>query len=239
MNDFKKIVLKLYNKINVVRVIIKNQFSLSDEGERVDIIYKPNANFDTFDIYQKSHFRRYEYALKNINKGDVVADLACGTGYGSAMLSSKAKSVLGIDLNARVIDSIKKRYRNIPNISFLASNLLDLSYDHIFDCIVAFETIEHLKEEEILKLFSIFNKALKPSGKFIFSVPFMQEKSETAIKMGFHLTFNIDENKINLWLANAGFNLISFKYQNYKTHNIIDSLKEKDFIICIAKKNET
>jgi hypothetical protein len=56
--------------------------------------------------------------------------------------------------------------------------------------------------------------------------------------MGFHKTFYIDEKKIKNWLSQASFKLEYYKYQNYKTHIIKNNLKEKDFIICIAKKYE-
>ena len=42
----------------------------------------------------------------------------------------------------------------------------------------------------------------------------MQEKSEDALKLGFHLTFYIDEQKITEWLSKAGFRVETIKYQN-------------------------
>ena len=65
----------------------------------------------------------------------------------------------------------------------------------------------------------------------------MQEQSEVAVKMGFHLTFYIDEEKIEKWLKSAGFSVETINYQNYATHDITADLEQKDFIICIAKKS--
>ena len=67
------------------------------------------------DIYQKNHLRRYEFAKDIINFGDICGDFACGTGYGSVLISDKAKEIIGADLDKIVVDTIKKRYENINN----------------------------------------------------------------------------------------------------------------------------
>lgn len=228
--------------INIIKNIIKNLIlkinSLSGNGERVDLIYRDNIDFEKLDIYQKSHYKRYEFAQTLLNSSDICGDFACGTGYGSVMLSQKSFSVFGGDINSRVIKKIKKRYLKFNNINFVEINLLKLNYENKFDKIISFETIEHFKEADILNLFKVFNKNLKSGGQLIFSVPYMQERSENAIKMGFHLTFNIDENIIYKWLASSGFTINFCKYQNYQTHLISDYLEHKDFIICIATKND-
>lgn len=211
-------------------------FSLTDNGERVDINYNQPIDQNRLDKYQKSHLKRYEYALKNINENDVVADLACGTGYGSVMLATKAKTVTGLDFNHRVINKIKKRYKNIKNVAFFEANILDIDYNDTFDLIVSFETLEHFKENDIRKLFLLYNKALKPGGRLIISTPYMQENSVRALEMGFHQTFHIDESKVENWLKNSGFELLSIKYQNYDTHDLKDEEEKKDFVICLAKK---
>ncbi len=206
------------------------------KGERVDIVYRNNLQFEKFDIYQKSHYRRYEYAVTLINPGDVCGDFACGTGYGSLMMAAKAKQVIGADINAEVIAEIRKRYKQARHVDFQVKNLLELDLKSVFDALISFETIEHFAEDDIYKLLHIYHRALKPGGKFIFSTPYMQERTEAAVHMGFHLTFYIDEPKIKQWLDAAGFELVRLKYQNYATHNLEDDLADKDFIICVAKK---
>lgn len=228
--------------INIIKNIIKNLFlkftSLSSNGERVDLVYSDDIAFDKLDIYQKSHYKRYEFAQTLLSQKDVCGDFACGTGYGTVMLSKKSLKVLGGDINGHVIKKIKKRYKKFDNVNFIKVDLLKLDYESEFDKIISFETIEHLEEKNILNIFKIFNKSLKSGGKLIFSVPYMQERSENAIKMGFHLTFNINENKIHNWLSDSGFVVDFYKYQNYDTHLISDHLDHKDFIICVAAKNE-
>ena len=223
------------NFVLAVRSFHLSKINLDGNGERVDIFYSGNIKFDELDKYQKSHYRRYEYAKSIILPGKVVGDFACGTGYGSIMLAEKSSRVISVDIAQDVIEQIKVRYRNVKNVEFVYANILDLGYQSLFDYIVSFETVEHLKENEIHKLFEVFSRALKPGGTLIFSTPYLQEKNEQAINMGFHSTFNINESKIGQWLSENGFSPELFKYQNYQTHNIEDRIDKKDFIICVAR----
>jgi 2-polyprenyl-3-methyl-5-hydroxy-6-metoxy-1,4-benzoquinol methylase len=209
---------------------------LGGDGERVDIQIKEGLLYKELDMYQKSHFKRYEFANELIHDNDVCGDFACGTGYGSVLISGKAREVIAADINEKVIDEIRVRYKDNPKVNFYHADILSLDYEDYFNAIVSFETLEHLDEENLRKALRIFNKALKKNGQFFFSTPYMQEKSENAIKLGFHLTFFIDEQKITGWLNEAGFKVSVIKYQNYNTHHIRDDLKDKDFIIGVAVK---
>jgi 2-polyprenyl-3-methyl-5-hydroxy-6-metoxy-1,4-benzoquinol methylase len=209
---------------------------LGGNGERVDIQLNKEIDFDSMDIYQKNHWKRYEFAKDIIDANDICGDFACGTGYGSILMAEKTKTVIGADLNKQVIQKIRERYNDYSNVHFLNENLLNLSYTNYFDSIISFETLEHFEEEDLKKLLLIFNTALKEKGRLIFSTPYMQEQSEEAMKMGFHLTFYINEEKIRNWLEEAGFQLQTIKYQNYDTHIIENDLTKKEFIICVAGK---
>jgi 2-polyprenyl-3-methyl-5-hydroxy-6-metoxy-1,4-benzoquinol methylase len=212
------------------------QNKIDNGGERVDIIYDKKLNTGTLDMYQKSHFARYEFAKKHIKKNSVCGDFACGTGYGSVMIAGKAKKVIAVDKDAKVISEIKKRYQEIKNVEFVRSDLLKLKLKRIFDYIISFETLEHFSQKDIIQLLNLYHHILKPSGTVIFSTPYMQEDTVAAKKMGFHKTFFIGEGKINTWLLRTGFKPNSYKYQNYQTHTVLNNPKIKDFIICIAKK---
>ncbi len=212
---------------------------LGGDGERVDIQLNKGADFDKMDVYQKNHWKRYEFATEIIEPGNVCGDFACGTGYGSVMLSGKAAKVIGADLNKEVIDSIIERYKQNEKVTFLNENLLHLDFTDYFDSIISFETLEHFKETDIYKLLYLYSKALKENGRLIFSTPYMQEQNEQAVKMGFHLTFYINEKKIEEWLNWAGLEIEDIKYQNYDSHIIKRELDKKEFIICVSRKRVT
>lgn len=231
----KKVLKKIIKSKNEVYNFNKSN-PLGGDGERVDIQLQKAFNFEKLDIYQKNHFRRYEFAKSIIANGDICGDFACGTGYGSVLISDKANKVIGADIDLKVINAIKERYKEKNNVTFFNENLLNLNYVNTFDTVISFETIEHFAEEDIKNLLEIFSKSLKKNGKLIFSTPYNQEKSEAAMKLGFHLTFYINEDKIKNWLNAAGLKIETIKYQNYQTHLIEEISDNKEFIICVARK---
>lgn len=231
-----EITKKLLNHLKLLLPTQLYKRPLDGAGERVDIYYNGNVDFEKLNTYERSHLRRYEFARDVIPVGAACGDFACGTGYGTVMLAEKTQKVIGADIDLHVIETIRKRYGEVHNIEFIHCDLLSLTYRATFDAIVSFETLEHFTEENIAKLLHIFHNGLKPSGQLIFSVPYLQEQTETAIAMGFHRTFHIDEPKLECWMSAAGFRPECYMYQDYETHMITRTPKKRDFIICIARK---
>ena len=98
--------------------------NLENDGERMDINYY-DINYDRFDMYQKSHYKRYEMAKTLVKEDYIVADMACGSGYGSLMLSENCKEVHSVDIDKITIDEISKRYNKESKVKFYNKNLLD------------------------------------------------------------------------------------------------------------------
>lgn len=206
--------------------------NLENNGERMDINFY-NMNYDSFDMYQKSHYKRYELATKIVEKDDVVGDMACGSGYGSLMLSKNCKEVFGYDIDKMTIEEIQQRYAAETSATFTEKNLLDIIEENKFDKIVSFETIEHFTPAEIKLLIPIMHKALKEGGKLIFSTPYNQVENEFS--RVFHRTFYITEGVIP-HLLQGYFEVEKYYYQDYVSHDVVENIGKKDFIICIAKK---
>lgn len=206
--------------------------NLENNGERMDINYY-NMNYDSFDIYQKSHYKRYEMAKKLIKEEYVVADMACGSGYGTLMLSEICKEVHGVDIDEITVNEIKKRYSKENKVKFYNMNLLDIDFDNRFDMIVSFETVEHFEEHELDKLFYNFHRSLKSDGVFLFSTPYNQDKNIHSMK--WHKTFYITEEKIQD-IIKKYFVVEKTWYQDYHTHNLNEEGIIKHFIICKTKK---
>lgn len=209
---------------------------LDGGGERVDIdVSRGTPPYESLDVYEKSHWRRYEFAMQHMVVGGATGDFACGTGYGTAMLARRSSVALGADSNRRVIREIARRYSDVPNLRFLRTDLLGLDYRNAFDTIVSFETIEHFHEDEIPDLLSRFGRALKPGGILILSTPFMQSRSPEALAMGFHRTFMINEIRLKRWLEDADLEVRFFGYQSYERHTVVDEPpSDCDFLIAVA-----
>jgi 2-polyprenyl-3-methyl-5-hydroxy-6-metoxy-1,4-benzoquinol methylase len=208
---------------------------LEGGGERVDIdVSHATPSYESLDIYEKSHWRRYEFALDHVVPGGVSGDFACGTGYGSVLLADKSSRVIGADVDHNLVRTISRRYRHVPSVSFVCSDLLQLDFSRVFDTIVSFETIEHFAPADVTLLFAIFARALKHGGILILSTPYMQPASPEALAMGFHRTFLIDEARLISWLEDGGFVVKLIRYQSYATHDIVPDGIDQDFLIAVA-----
>ena len=114
------------------------------------------------------HFHRYAFA-RDLVAGKRVLDAACGEGYGSALLAASAVSVTGVDRSEQSIAHARGRYQ-APNLDFQAADCLALPFGaDSFDCIVSFETLEHLAEHD--GLLSEFRRVLRPAGFLLLSSP--------------------------------------------------------------------
>lgn len=102
------------------------------------------------------HLYRYAKAREFIY--GKVLDVACGWGYGSFMLQGKADKIIGIDIDYEAIIYARNHY---PDIEFIEWDI-DKETLPKADCIVSFETIEHLKDPER------FLKNIKESADLIF-----------------------------------------------------------------------
>lgn len=114
------------------------------------------------------HLHRYGLALKLVEDKSVL-DIASGEGYGSYLLSQKARSVIGVDISEASIEFAKTKYKR-NNLEFKVGLAERIPVeDNSIDVIVSFETIEHHgKHHEMLLE---FKRILKPNGVVIISSP--------------------------------------------------------------------
>jgi 2-polyprenyl-3-methyl-5-hydroxy-6-metoxy-1,4-benzoquinol methylase len=118
------------------------------------------------------HLARYALA-RNVCAGARVLDIACGEGYGSALMASwGAASVLGVDISH---DAVQKAQRLFDggSVRFICASADDpdseIAEPGSCDLIVSLETIEHLRHPEVF-LRSI-KRCLAPGGTVIISCP--------------------------------------------------------------------
>lgn len=185
----------------------KDYHMLKNTGER--LILEQSWNLMT----TLEHLHRYN-AVSKIVKDKIVLDAACGTGYGSAILSCQAKFVHGIDLNQDAIEYAKLHYQN-NRINYQQMSITELDYpDDFFDVIVSFETIEHITKECQSQFLKQIIKKLKPNGILIISTPndqLMRDMSYGSYFNPYHLCeFSQEEFEIFL---NQYFKNIQLYYQ--------------------------
>lgn len=114
------------------------------------------------------HLKRYDFALQWCD-GREVLDVACGAGYGSALLATVARRVVGGDVDAGSVAYAKERYAR-PNAEFLVLDATSLPFgDRAFDTFCSFETIEHVDEPQ--RVVAEAARVLRDDGTFLVSTP--------------------------------------------------------------------
>jgi len=120
----------------------------------------------------KDHIDRYHFAKRFIFKSNIktLLDCACGMGYGTKMLacSEGVKKIVGIDIDKDSI-TYAKNENFAPNIEFIRGDILEFESLSKFDCVISFETIEHIKEDRLF--IQKVNKLLSKRGYLILSTP--------------------------------------------------------------------
>jgi 2-polyprenyl-3-methyl-5-hydroxy-6-metoxy-1,4-benzoquinol methylase len=115
------------------------------------------------------HIERYQFAAFHLQPGRIL-DIACGTGYGTAILASSSgnTSVTGVDLSGEAIRHATKMYPR-HNILFIQKDIFAFTNSELFDTVVSLETIEHIHNP--LDVVSHLLNLLKPGGHLIISAP--------------------------------------------------------------------
>jgi len=134
------------------------------------------------------HWHRYAFA-RRYAAGKRVLDVACGEGYGSALLAGVAGAVTGIDIDAGAIAHARQSYAALANISFAegSASMLPLA-DASVDVVVSFETIEHLPRADQPRMLAEIARVLAADGVLVMSAPNPVEYSSARnYRNPFHL----------------------------------------------------
>jgi O-antigen biosynthesis protein len=116
------------------------------------------------------HYHRYALAAR-FTTGARVLDLACGEGFGPALLAAGAREVVGIDIDPRTVEHAAAHYRR-DNLHVTVGSMIDpqlLAGAEPFDVITCFEALEHVAEQDTL--IAVVRRLLAPGGLFLTSTP--------------------------------------------------------------------
>lgn len=139
-------------------------------------------------IYE-THVELYVFASDYV-KEKCVLDIACGSGYGSALLHDvgKARLVVGVDISSAAIEYASSHYQS-EGLVYMRGDATNLEFnDESFDAVISFETIEHIREYE--SYLREVKRLLKEGGVFLVSTP----NKRFDCKNPYHLiTFSPDD----------------------------------------------
>jgi radical SAM superfamily enzyme YgiQ (UPF0313 family)/predicted SAM-dependent methyltransferase/2-polyprenyl-3-methyl-5-hydroxy-6-metoxy-1,4-benzoquinol methylase len=193
---------------SIAKIRKRTSVDYTDKGERQAAKEVENIRPD--------HVARYKLACKYIYEGDIILDCACGVGYGSYILSqeSNASKIIAVDKSSKAIKFAIKHYKN-EKICFQTSDAFSISIeDGSLDCIISFETIEHL---DGIMLMDVFYGKLKKDGIVIVSTPNQEALQFNKGRFPFHERHYTQVEFTDL-LISTGFSIIA-KYTQLSTDN--------------------
>jgi SAM-dependent methyltransferase len=124
------------------------------------------------------HWHRYAFAQRFM-AGRRVIDVACGEGYGSALVAGVAADVVGVDIDAHAVAHAAATYASTSNLRFVEGSATALPLpDACAGAVVSFETIEHLDAADQPRMIAEFARVLAPGGLLVLSSPNRPEYSE-------------------------------------------------------------
>ena len=134
------------------------------------------------------HWHRYHFARRWV-EGRRVLDVACGEGYGSALLARSAAHVTGVDVSSEAIGHARAAYGALGNVRFECASCTQLPLaDASVDIAVTFETLEHIAEQEAFV--AELARVLTPEGLLVLSCP---NRAEYSDRRGFENPFHVKE----------------------------------------------
>lgn len=136
---------------------------------------------------QLEHVHRYLLA-REYAKGKDVLDIACGEGFGSAILAQASRRVVGVDIAAEAIKHAAASYQ-LKNVEFRQGSCAEIPLEkQSIDLVVSFETIEHHDEHKAMM--AEIKRVLRPDGMLIISSP---DKKEYSILPNYRNPFHVRE----------------------------------------------
>ncbi len=102
-------------------------------------------------------------------KGSAILDLGCGPGHYCGRFQKEGLSMMGIDLDEKMIDAARQRY---PDARFECMDMTDIeTITGTFDSIYSIgNVLAHITHGQLRILSPLISKLLQPGGHWIFQI---------------------------------------------------------------------
>ncbi len=118
----------------------------------------------------EEHARYYRACLPRV-RDKFVLDIACGVGWGTHFLATRAAFACGVDVAPEAIAYARQEYGAV-NVGFGVGDILAIPFpDGRFDVVTSIETFEHVPRSSASRLIAECRRVLRPGGVFLFSTP--------------------------------------------------------------------
>jgi len=165
------------------------------------------------------HYHRYALASV-LTPGKRVLDLACGEGFGAALMAAHAREVVAIDVDVRTVEHARTNYP-WNNLTFEVASMVDidaLAGSGTFDVVTCFEALEHVSEQDLLM--ELVRRKLAAGGVFLTSTPDVDVyRHEHGTENPFHVK-ELREPEFHALLSGT-FSHVAVLRQNVVTGSVI------------------
>ena len=174
-----------------------------------------------FDQRKKKEWKVYESLLFNkiaddMDKGNTVLEVACGTGRVTMEIAKQAKKVYAIDISPQMIDvAIKNiKEKGINNVELSVEDAYSLPFDNnMFDIVICINSLHNMIYPE--KTLSEIKRVLKTEGRFIATIVGIGESRKYKIMMtiyksitNFPVFHKLNLEEFAVMSSKAGFSIL-------------------------------
>ncbi|MDO8512135.1 MAG: class I SAM-dependent methyltransferase [bacterium] len=114
---------------------------------------------------------RYKFVSKILNNKKSVADIGCGDGFGSRLISTCVGNLDGYDFDPLFIENAKKVNNNISNAKFIIHDILKNPLNKKYDGAYTLDVLEHIKPSKEKIFLTNICKSLTRHGILVLGTP--------------------------------------------------------------------
>lgn len=207
-------------------------------GNSPERIYVTEANRGDENV--RRHIARYEFAARHILADSEVFDCACGSGYGTEILSRLIPDswVMGIDNSPEAIAYAKINHHCPGKTHYGVFDITSISNAGEVDAVVCLETIEHVPPSVCQKFLTGAASIIKPGGVIVASSPMLRYRDgKPYVTSPYHIN-EMSRNELLLMLV-ACFPMrewvLSFYHQEQEA--FLPLLDEREgFCVVVGRK---
>jgi ubiquinone/menaquinone biosynthesis C-methylase UbiE len=133
--------------------------------------------------------------------GDVL-DVASGDGVLAELLAPRARSIVCLDLSARVAEAGRRRLSSRSNVSFQVGDMHELPFAYAsFDTVLLMHALTYTRDPD--RVFREVTRVLRPSGKLL-AVTLQRHQHQKAVEPYNHVNLGFSTQQLEKFARTAG-----------------------------------